>query len=159
MNLSQHFTLEEMTRSETALRRALINIPNADHIANLTRLCVTVLEPARALLRQHYPTCVIRITSGYRSPELNSAIGGSRTSAHMDGRAADIEVLVDGREVSVIEVFTILRGAGLPLDQLIQECGAAGWNHLGIAPAGKAPRGETLLAERTADGGFTYTRA
>lgn len=161
MNLSSHFTLEEFTRSQIALRGGIPNVPNGDHIGNLTRLCVEVLEPARALIRQHYPTATIRITSGFRSKALNEAIpGSSKSSAHMDGRAADIEVIVDGREISVIEVFTILRGSGLPFDQLIQECGMDGWNHLGIAAIGVAPRGQFLLAQRSADGvSFNYVMA
>lgn len=160
MKLSDHFTLEEMTKSQIALRQNIPNVPNADQIDNLIRLCTTMLEPARALLRQHYPTCVIRITSGFRSKALNAAISGSsKTSAHMDGRAADIEVIVDSREISVIAVFTILRSSGLPYDQLIQECGMDGWNHLGIAVNGHTPRGELLLAQRNPDGGFSYTPA
>lgn len=159
MRLSTHFSLAEFTRSETALRRGIPNVPTEEHIANLTRLCVEVLEPVRGRMYDRYGQgTIVRITSGYRAPDLNAAVGGSRTSAHMDGRAADIEVYANGREQNVLDVFAMVRTMGLPLDQLIQECGPSGWNHIGIAPVGAVPRGDLLVATGS-PGAWKYSPA
>lgn len=87
MNLTKNFTLHEMTKSETALRRGLKNEPGATEIANLKLLCENVLQP----VRDHYQRGV-KVNSGYRSPDVNAAVGGSRTSDHCRGQAADIEI-------------------------------------------------------------------
>ncbi len=84
--LSEHFSLEEMTRSGVAMRRNIENIPSADDIERMRLLCLNVLEPIRRRFG------VTRITSGYRSAELNKAVGGSPNSQHMLGEAADIHV-------------------------------------------------------------------
>ena len=86
MNLSEHFTLEEMTASQLAMRQHIKNTPTAAALKNLARLAV-VLEQIRALVGKP-----IHIDSGYRSPPLNRAVGGSSASAHMEGLAADITV-------------------------------------------------------------------
>lgn len=87
MNLTKNFTLHEMTRSDYAIRNGMSNIPNKQQIVNLKILCEKVLQP----IRDHYDKPVI-INSGFRDPLLNSAIGGSRTSDHCKGMAADIEI-------------------------------------------------------------------
>lgn len=87
MKLSKHFTLEEMTRSATARRLQIDNQPDEQQVRNLQALCENVLEP----LREAMGTAV-RISSGYRSPQLNRAVGGSRGSQHLKGEAADIIV-------------------------------------------------------------------
>jgi len=87
MNLSKNFTLLELTKSDTAIRRKIDNTPSDAVVANLKLLCEKVLQPLREHLKKP-----IRITSGYRSPKLNSAIGGSKTSDHTRGQAADIEI-------------------------------------------------------------------
>lgn len=86
MQLSKHFRLSEFTRSATARRLGIDNRPEIEDIEALQSLCVNVLEP----LRMRFG--VIRITSGYRCLKLNEAIGGSRTSQHLFGEAADIHV-------------------------------------------------------------------
>lgn len=93
--LTPHFSLEEMTRSATALRLNIDNRPAAAHVANLCRLCINVLEP----LRHRFGPLVV--TSGYRSPQLNRAVGGVATSQHTRGEAADVRVgsPVQGREM------------------------------------------------------------
>ena len=146
MNLSPHFTLAEFTKSQTALRKGIDNTPPPAQVENLWRLCTDVLEPVRAAIRQKWPTATVRITSGFRCVALNKAVGGAPSSAHIDGRAGDIEVWVDGVEQDVLVVFEIVRHSGVPFDQLIQECGPTGWNHVAIASAGSAPRGELLAA-------------
>lgn len=95
MKLSEHFDLSEFTRSNTAERLNIPNIPNDEVISNLRTLCREVLEP----LRRHLDHPVI-ISSGYRCPKLNKAVGGVRNSQHMTGEAADIHIpnLTEGRE-------------------------------------------------------------
>lgn len=86
MNLSKNFSLSELTKSETAIRKSIDNTPSDEALNNLTTLCNMVLQKVR---NSHG---VVTITSGYRSPELNRAIGGSTTSDHCKGLAADFEV-------------------------------------------------------------------
>lgn len=87
MMLSPNFSLHEMTKSETALRLNLDNIPSDQVVANLKMLAVNVLQP----IRNHFQRGV-KVNSGYRSPDVNQAVGGSRTSDHCRGCAADIEI-------------------------------------------------------------------
>lgn len=90
MKLTTHFTLEEFIRSNTATRLKITNLPNKQQIANLLELCREVLEP----IREAYGKPII-VTSGYRCPELNKAVGGVATSEHLQGMAADIRTLSD----------------------------------------------------------------
>ena len=87
MRLSKNFSLEELTKSDTAIRRGINNVPSEDVINNLQELVDNVLQPIRDRMGP------VVISSGYRSPELNTAIGGSKTSDHCLGMAADLEVL------------------------------------------------------------------
>ena len=87
MKLSKNFSLKEMTKSQTALRRGIDNEPGDEEEANLQQLCEQVLQK----VRDHFGKPV-NVNSGYRSPELNKAIGGSTTSDHCKGMAADIEI-------------------------------------------------------------------
>ena len=87
MNLTPHFTLGEMTKSQTALRLGLDNNPDPDGVKTLRTLCEQVLEPAR----RHFDRPVI-INSGYRAAAVNKAIGGASSSQHCKARAADIEI-------------------------------------------------------------------
>jgi hypothetical protein len=135
MNLSPHFTLEELTFSQTALRKGIDNTPAAGAVENLTTLCATLLEPARDLLG-----VPLHLDSGFRSPALNEAVGGAKTSAHMDGRAADC--IPQGADLR--QAFDRLRRSDLPYDQIIYECSA--WIHLAIARKGETPRREALTA-------------
>lgn len=119
MNLSEHFTLAEMTASQTAARKGIRNVPGPAEIKALTALCENVLEKVRA----HFGKPVI-VTSGYRSPRLNTAIGGSATSQHCKGEAADFTV----HGVSNLEVCQWMM-KNLNYDQLIYEYGETGWVH------------------------------
>jgi len=85
--LSPNFTLSEMVKSETAVRRGLDNTPSQVEVDNLKRLAVNVLQK----VREHYKKGV-KVNSGFRHPEVNAAVGGSRTSDHCKGQAADIEI-------------------------------------------------------------------
>ena len=87
MSISKHFTLNELMKSQTALRLGLDNTPDNDALEALTALCENVLEP----VREHYGLPVV-VSSGYRSPAVNKAIGSKSTSQHTKGEAADIEI-------------------------------------------------------------------
>jgi zinc D-Ala-D-Ala carboxypeptidase len=88
MQLSGHFSLSELTKSQTAERKGIDNKPTLEHIENLTELCTQILEPTR----RNFGKPMI-ITSGYRSEELCVAIGSKTTSQHAKGQAADFEMI------------------------------------------------------------------
>ena len=124
MQLSKHFTLEEMTRSMVASRKAIDNIPGAGEIKNLENVCYEVLEPVRA----HFDK-PITISSGYRSEALCEAIGSKKTSQHAKGQAVDFEI----NGVPNIQVAYWLTN-NVDFDQCILEFykpddGSAGWIH------------------------------
>ena len=85
IKLSKNFTYDEMTHSATAKRLNIDNTPNARELENLKVLCQTVLQPIRDKRGS-----AITVTSGYRCPKLNALVGGSKTSQHAVGQAADI---------------------------------------------------------------------
>jgi zinc D-Ala-D-Ala carboxypeptidase len=87
MKLTEHFTLEELTKSATATAHGLTNTPNADQIYNLRILCEKVLEPARKIIGRP-----IVITSGFRSDTVNKLVGGVANSWHKYGQACDIRI-------------------------------------------------------------------
>ena len=96
MKLSGHFSLAELTKSQTAIRKGIDNKPTLDHIENLTELCTQVLEPTR----RNFGKPMV-ISSGYRSEELCEAIGSSKNSQHAKGEAADFEMFgVDNKELA-----------------------------------------------------------
>ena len=132
MNLSKHFTLEELTLSDYAIRNDIDNTPDSDAVLNLITLCDKVLEPLRDIVKRP-----IQITSGYRSPFVNLGIGGSRTSQHSEGKAADIVV----PNMSIDELFDIA-SKFVPFDQCIHEFSR--WLH--ISYNGQANRKEVLWA-------------
>ena len=110
MNLSRNFTLSELTKSDTAIRKGINNNPNPEQIEKLKTLCEKILQP----VRDHFGR--VKITSGYRSPELCVAIVSSLSSQHSNAEAADFEVMgVDNCELAAC----IKRE--LPYDQLILE--------------------------------------
>jgi hypothetical protein len=146
MKLSNSFNLIEFTSSETASRRGIDNTPSIAVIENLRLLCENVLQP----LRDKYGKS-INITSGYRSPKLNKAIGGSSTSSHCFGQAADIQV--DKKDY--LKVWEILKT--LPFDQIIFEFGtesAPDWIHVSFVQ-GKN-RGQKLKAVKNKIGKTEY---
>ena len=138
MKLSPHFTLAEMTKSQTALRLGLDNIPSQQEIKSLTTLCVEVLEPVRAEFERP-----VIISSGFRAPAVNAAIGSRSTSQHCKGEAADIEI----PGVDNFAVYTWL-GETVGFDQLILEFYTdgepmSGWVHVSYVSS-DANRGERL---------------
>lgn len=95
MNLSRNFSLQELIKSDTAIRKGIDNNPNADQIEKLKLLCERVLQP----VRDHFGR--VKVTSGFRSPELCAAIGSSVNSQHAKAEAADFECVgVDNAEVA-----------------------------------------------------------
>jgi zinc D-Ala-D-Ala carboxypeptidase len=87
MQLSKNFSLEELTKSETALRHDMDNTPGEDEIENLKLLVEKVLQPVR-----EYYARGVKVNSGFRHPDVNAKVGGSKTSDHCKGLAADIEI-------------------------------------------------------------------
>ena len=87
MNLTRNFTLQELIKSDTAIRKGIDNNPNADQIEKLKKLCENVLQPVRDQFGR------VKVTSGFRSPELCVAIGSSINSQHAKAEACDFEVL------------------------------------------------------------------
>ena len=111
MKITKNFSLEELIKSTTAIRKGIDNSPNVEHLVNLTNVSCMILQP----VRNHYGR-VVRINSGYRSPTLNTAVGGSKTSQHCNGEAVDFEI--DG--LPNVELATWVRD-NLDFDQLILE--------------------------------------
>lgn len=142
MQLTEHFTLEEFLVSETAARRGIDNTPTDAVVANLKRLAER-LEQVRAIF--HKP---VIITSGYRCPELNVAVGGAKDSAHMYGRAADFNVPGAGGPLQV--AILINQRQNIVFDQLINEFDS--WVHFGIEAEGAEARRQTMTYKR--GGGF-----
>lgn len=122
MRLSQNFTLNELTYSDTAKKYKIDNTPSKEVIKNLGALVANVLQPLRDKLGKP-----IIITSGYRCSKLNSKIGGSNTSQHLTGQAADIIV----RGMKVEDLYSFIKKSGIVYDQLIQEhSGNTTWVHI-----------------------------
>jgi hypothetical protein len=149
MKISEHFSLQELTKSQTGERLGIDNLPSDAHLASLTLLCERVLEPIRA----HYGR-PITINSGYRGQKLNKAVGGAATSQHCNGEAADIEIagVANGDLANWIET-------NLDYDQLILECYKrgvpdSGWVHVSYKPAGNRKQ---ELAASVVGGKMTYT--
>jgi zinc D-Ala-D-Ala carboxypeptidase len=133
MNLTDHFTLEEFTVSNTAARMGIDNTPNSARVrGNLTRTA-QLMERIREALGQP-----IIVTSGYRSPALNRAVGGVATSAHTEGLACDFICPAFGTPLDVCRGLEPYVEA-LGIDQLIYE---HTWVHVGLLEA--APRHQVL---------------
>lgn len=132
IRVSPHFTFAELTATDHREFLELQADPPWQVRANLVRLAYDLLEPARALVGP------LRVNSGYRCAPLNAAIGGSKTSRHMDGLAADVFPL----EMDMRDAYRRLAESGVPLYQIIWEYGR--WTHLGAALHGQQPRGERL---------------
>lgn len=142
--LSEHFSLPEFVVSQTAIRKGIDNTPPSQAIINLQQLCIHVLEPIRKELG------VVNVSSGYRCPKLNKAIGGAATSQHTEGKAADITI--SGK--SVAEVFDHVRNSDIEFDQMINEFDGA-WLHISFNLGNN--RRECLLAKKI-DGKTVYEK-
>ena len=137
MRLSPNFTLEELTASQIAERRGLDNTPNATAIANLTRLAA-LLEQVRAVIGKP-----IIVTSGYRSPEVNLAIGSTNKSQHPLGCAADFKV----SGLTPKQIVEACIKADIPYHQIIEEF--ASWTHISVPNTpSEPPKKQALIIDR-----------
>ena len=118
MRLSKNFTLAELTNSNTALRLGIDNTPNKEGIYKLRILATTLLQPLRNYVGP------IRVTSGFRSVALNSAIGGSNKSQHTKCEAVDLQHITRGKSDN-LKIFNALISLGIEYDQCILEFGGA----------------------------------
>ena len=139
MNLSTHFTLEELTRSEVAARFGFDNTPNEDEIQNLRRLAV-LLESVKSAVGMK----PVMINSGFRSKPVNDAVGSKDSSQHRIGCAADLRV----PGMKPREVVEACIANAVPFDQIILEFDA--WTHISVpnTPDTK-PRGQKLIIDKT----------
>lgn len=121
MNLSEHFTLEEATYSETAVRMGINNQPDERQLGNM-KSAAAQLEAVRAL------SGPMRVNSWLRLPDVNVAVGGSKVSSHMDGWAIDCS----SSKHTPYELCQMVKKAGIKFDQMIHEYGR--WMHISFAP-------------------------
>lgn len=134
MKLSEHLDLAEVTRSDSAKRKGISNMPTPEHIENFKKLAENIFEP----IRKHFGVPIM-ISSGYRSKALNTAIGGSLTSQHCSGEAIDIDMDGTANGVTNKMVFDYIK-SNLNFDQLIWEFGtkdAPDWVHVSFESTGK----------------------
>lgn len=135
--ITEHFTLEELTASETAARHGWPNTPGPSDLVNLGRLA-KLLEQVRALLGRP-----IVITSAYRSKPVNDAVGSKDSSQHRTGCAADIKV----PGMTPAEVVQAIVAAKLPFDQVIKEFDS--WTHISVPSLPNAPpRAQALIIDK-----------
>ena len=145
VQLSPHFKLSEMLNSGTGRSKGIANIPTSEIVENLRKLCVEALEPIRELVGP------LKINSGYRADEINKAVGGSTTSAHSYGLAADL----NPAKGTWKELMDKTIAAGVPLDQLIFE---HTWVHVGVyQPKTMKKRGDKLSMFKV-DGKTVYEK-
>lgn len=129
MNLSANFTLKELTDSDTARKKGLDNTPTLQVIENLTVLAEKILQP----VRDHYGKSV-KVNSGYRSPEVNASVGGSKTSDHCKGQAADIEINGVANGDLAEWVSKNLKFTQVILEFYTQGIPDSGWVHVSYDP-------------------------
>lgn len=141
MNLTPHFTLEELTFSDTAQRLGIDNTPDNGVRDNL-QLAANGMEMVRKLLGEP-----IRVNSGYRCKTLNTAIGGAKSSAHMDGLAVDFTCSNYGQPIAIVKA---LETGAVPFDKVIHE---GTWVHISFAPAMR----RMVMTAHFGPHGTTYT--
>jgi hypothetical protein len=151
MKLSKNLSLAEVTKSTTAKRLNIDNTPDEWVTENLRQVAINVFQPLRDAFG-----CPIYVSSGYRSADLNSAIGGSRRSQHVEGRALDLDADVYGNCTNS-QIFNYIR-ENLEFDQLIWEFGDQDnpdWVHVSFVYGG-VNRGRCLKAVRDDKGQVEY---
>ena len=148
MELTRNFSLSELTKSDTAIRKGINNNPNAEQVEKLKALCENILQP----IRDHFGR--VKVTSGFRSEDLCLAIGSSRNSQHAKAEAADFECIgVDNAELAD------WIHKNLPYDQLILEYYTpgepnSGWIHCSYIPHGS--RAQFIHCYRDENGKTKY---
>jgi hypothetical protein len=148
MQLTNNFSLSEMVKSETALRQNMDNTPGDAEIANLKVLCEKVLQP----VREHYGKGV-KVNSGFRHPNVNAAVGGSKTSDHCKGQAADIEIPGVPNAELAEWIAANLDFTQVILEFYTQGIPDSGWVHVSYDPANL--KKQTLTAVKK-DGKTVY---
>jgi len=146
MKLSKNFTLSEITHSNTAKRLGIKNEPTETHLQNMQHLVDDLLQPLRDAVGP------IRISSGYRNPSLNRAIGGSRSSQHCKGEALDLQFWKAG-EINNKVIYDWILQSGLKFDQMINEFDFA-WIHVSLKA--KDNRRQVLEAYKNKEGDTAY---
>lgn len=149
MQISKHLSLAEVSRSETAKRKGINNTPSGEHLENFKKLAENIFEP----IREHFGV-PIHISSGYRSKELNAAVGGSSSSQHCQGEAIDIDM--DGTSITNAEIFNYIKD-NLEFDQLLWEFGTntnPDWVHVSYESTGKQRK--QILKAIKANGKTSY---
>ena len=149
MKLSKNFTLAEIEHSSTAKRLGINNEMPKEHIANMQRLITELIQPMRDALGP------IRISSGYRSPQLNRAIGGSNRSQHSKGEALDLQFWSKGKMKNK-DIYDWVLESGLQFDQMINEFDYA-WIHISLKETGN--RRSVLEAYKDKEGYTAYRHA
>ena len=134
MKLSRYFSLEELTQSGYAARMGIENIPSGQNMINLAAAAMKLDEVRKLLGKPVY------VSSGYRCPEVNAAVGGSKTSAHLTGEAFDFTCPEFG---TVKDIFDAIRKSTLRYDQVLNEYDQ--WCHIGF---GKQLRHQQLNVKR-----------
>ena len=149
MQISKHLSLAEVSRSETAKRKGINNTPSGEHLENFKKLAENIFEP----IREHFGV-PIHISSGYRSKELNAAVGGSSSSQHCQGEAIDIDM--DGTSITNAQIFNFIKD-NLDFDQMIWEFGNDSnpdWVHVSYESTGKQRK--QILKAIKANGKTSY---
>lgn len=123
----KYFTIHELTKSATAKRYGISNVPNEEQRLNLKKLVENILDP----LRERWGAPII-VDSGYRCPRLNTIVKGSSTSQHLLGQAADIHTVSDDPEENK-KLFNLIINMHLPYDQVIDEYNY-NWIHVSYGP-------------------------
>lgn len=124
MKLSENFTLEELVASSTAKERNIPNVPDVEQIVNLCKLCIMVLQPIRDKLKTS-----IRVKSGFRSEALNKVVGGTATSQHLKGEAADI--ICNNNKLLWNTIVSMIQERKIVVGQLIDEKNLS-WIHISL---------------------------
>jgi len=135
--LSKYFSLPELVVSQSAARRGMKNIPFGKQLDNL-RSTAEKMDAIREMLGKP-----VLVSSGYRNAEVNALVGGSKTSAHLQGLAVDFTCPGYGNPLAVAKAVFAM---GIEFDQLIHEYGA--WVHIGFAEPGKPSRRQTLTINK-----------
>ena len=149
MRLSKNFVLSEITRSNTARRKGISNEPEKEHLASLQTIITELVQPMRDAIGP------IRISSGYRSPKLNKAIGGSSRSQHCKGQALDLQFWEDGKINNKV-IYDWVLDSGLDFDQMINEFDFA-WIHISFNSSKN--RRQVLEAYKNDQGKTAYRHA
>ena len=149
MKLSKNFALSEITHSNTAKRLGIENEPTEVHLQNIKHLVDNLIQPLRDSIGP------IRVSSGYRNPSLNRAIGGSVSSQHCKGEALDIQFWQMGKMMNKV-IYDWILASGLEFDQMINEFDFA-WIHISLKA--KDNRKQVLEAYKNEDGDTKYRYA